>query len=192
MPNLRSGEPVAPMPSAGMTNFRQASGRDHNVQSYPCKGVCNRRMRTGHCVIDHWHGRQLIMGRVGSTIRVEHRSHITDVVVQPLTSAGHPHRSITLPRLAVVPPASFTPIIYYAAFACMDFGQPCGGRGQQAYPPCCQGYVCHIQGGNMYGRCLHSLDRSSRHNATLYCSNPNKDCTACCDVRTEPPFAVDF
>ena len=79
----------------------------------------------------------------------------TDVVVQPLTSAGHPHRSITLPRLAVVPPASFTPIIYYAAFACMDFGQPCGGTGQQAYPPCCQGYVCHIQGGNMYGRCLH-------------------------------------
>ncbi len=79
----------------------------------------------------------------------------TDMVVQPLTSANHPHRSITLPRSAVVPPASFTPIIHYAAFVCMGFGDPCGGAGPHAYPPCCQGYVCHIQGGNMYGRCLH-------------------------------------
>jgi hypothetical protein len=105
LPNLRSGELVARMLSAGVATFRasaflvnafytaRAGARrlciDDNNRSTPsekelsdvqshdsCKGLCSGCMRPGHRVVHHWHGRQFHTGRVGPTIRNATHSHI--------------------------------------------------------------------------------------------------------------------
>jgi len=58
--------------------------RGRNVQSHHGrKGPCQGCMRIGYRVIDHWHGRQFDISRVGRTCRLELHAHTTAADVRP-------------------------------------------------------------------------------------------------------------